>query len=315
MSKKTWVARTAKALLFAMMLTSVLATLAIWWFGHRDVAPVTTAQQQQSFQRAVGWMRTHEADILKEPNAALWGMVQAAAERSSDPYLLDLVRRSVAIAYPDANAALPWKRMVYPNAEVTLNLAPTANLDPYQRFYYHAVTCLPVPLDDGDTTQFLLHNECSPQITKVWLGDQVCTTHQLVGVKLFQRVGCSTQADLKALESDLLADIDQQMRLDVLVKDAYVQRVLMLLWVGGPDHVKPIWMQRVLMAQQADGGWMGRRQMPEFPNLKLPVALRTTLHRQWPSRFPATADDTDFHATAQGLLISALAMTAPPLKH
>jgi hypothetical protein len=309
-SMKTWLARLAKATPFAILLVAGLGAWAIW-FGNRDVPPVTRPQQQQSYQRAVDWIRANEAQVLKDPNAALWWMLQTAAQRTHDPYLLELVRKSTDSTYVGDRAGLPWKRMLDPTAEVTLNLFNTEALRPYQRFFYHALTCLPVSLDDGDTNRFLAGNACRPQAIQVWLKDPACTTHQLMGVQLFQRMGCPTQENLQALKFTLLSDIDQQMRFDVMVKDTYFQRVLALLWGGDRDRVKPVWLQRVLASQLPDGGWAGHHQIPELPNWLQPWRIKSWLvGGAQPEGIHA-----DFHASAQGLLIMALSMTEPePIK-
>jgi hypothetical protein len=293
-------ARLAKTALLAAALLGSL-TAAATWYWNRDVAPPTLAEEQQSYQRAVGWLRANEAHVLKDGNSALWWMVQTAAERTGDDYLKGLVRQSMAIAYGDDGPTVPWKRIVDPDAEVALNLVALQPLEPYQRFFYHAVTCQAVDLDDGsDTSRFLQGDVCRPLATRVYATDAVCTTHQLIGVRLFQRVGCATPVDLNKLQSELLADIDQQMRWDVLFKDAYLQRVLMLQWFGTPGQVKPVWMRRVLGAQQADGGWVGQRHVPEMS-----AGLQLWGLRGRPA-------PTNFHATAQGLLIAALAITEKP---
>ena len=124
------------------------------------------------------------------------------------------------------------------------------------------------------------------------------------------RAACTTPSVPASLKSELLRDIEQQMGWDVIVKDAYLQRLMMLMWRGQPDQVKAIWLRRVLSAQQSDGGWMGARQIPELPAWAQPSAFRTQLAAWWPSRFQAGAG-SDFHATAQGLLITALAITEP----
>ncbi len=309
---KKWTVRVAKTMLVLIVVLASLGALAVW-HGNRDVTPVSMVDRQQSFQRAVSWMRAHEAQILKENNVALWWFVQTAAERTGDEFLRDLVLRYLAAASADEMTVGPWKRMLLPKAEVVLDIASTRWMEPYQRFFYHALTCQPVVLDASDSNVFLQSNACHPQPTQVWLKDPVCTTHQLVGVMLLQRVGCARPDELATLESDLLADIHQQMQLDVVVKDAYLQRVLLLLWRGGPDQVKPVWLQRVVLAQQADGGWVGGRQFPEWPSWAQPWVIRSKLALWWPSHFNAVSS-ADFHASAQGLLIAALAITPASAK-
>jgi hypothetical protein len=298
----------AKAMLVLIVVLASLGALAIW-HGNREVAPVSMIDRQQSFQRAVSWMRAHEAQILQENNVALWWFVQTAAERTGDEFLRGLVLRYLTAASEHQGPAGPWMRMLLPKAQVDIDMASTRWMEPYQKFFYHALTCHPVDLEGGDTGVFLQNDACHPQPTRVWLNDPACTTHQLVGVMLLQRVGCARHEELAMLEGDLLADIHLQMQWDVMVKDAYFQRVLMLLWRGGPDHqVKPVWLHRVVLAQQADGGWVSGRQFPEWPHWAQPWVIRSKLALWWPSQFNAISG-ADFHASAQGLLIAALAIT------
>ncbi len=301
MNMKTWMGGLAKAALAAVAVLASTAAGGIWYL-NRDVPEPTLAEKQQSYRRAVAWIQTNEASVLKDGNSALWWMVQSAAERTGDDYLKSLVQQWTAQAYTGTSATVPWKRIVHPQADITLNMFSLQGFEPYQQFFYHAVTCQPVSLDKGgDTSEFLDAGICRPVATQVYAGDAVCSTHQLMGLKLMQRVGCPTQVDLPKLESGLLADIDQQMRWDVMFKDAYIQRVLMLRWVGGPEQVKPIWLRRVLTAQQADGGWVSGRHVPEMPDWLQPWRLGS-----------ARTAPTNFHATAQGLLIAALAITEKP---
>lgn len=310
MNIKTWSGRIAKTVLWGGALIGIIGASVIGWFGHRPAPPVTQAQYQQSYQRAVAWVRTHETQVLQDGNAALWWMVQTAAERTNDAYLQGLVRQSMARVYTGNTARIAWQRMVTPKAEIDPDLASLEGLSPYQLFLYHAVTCRPVELAQGDTSRFLQTNVCRPQAIEVYSRDLTCSTHQLMGIKLYERTGCPAQGGLAALEAELLSDIEQQMQLDVIVKDGYLQRVLTLSWMGGAERVKPLWVQRVLAAQQPDGGWLARQQIPEMPDGALSSATVSVLARIWPSRFPPGHGSTDFHATAQGLLIAALGMTA-----
>lgn len=304
--KKNW--RPGAVLNTVLVITLAVASIAgaALWLGNRETAPATTAEREQAYQRAVAWVRNHEAEILTEHNTALWWFIQATAERTGDAYLMALMGRHEALAAKEGITRLPWWRMMHPQADVTLNVVPLEPLEPYQRFLYHGVTCQPVALDRGDTRAFLDKGACRPAATQVLLKDPACTTHQLMGVMLMNRVGCSPAGELSALQTDLIKDIEQQMHWDVVVKDAYFQRLMMLMWMGKPEQLKAIWLKRVLMAQQADGGWVGGRQFPELPSWAQPWLIRSKLAAWWPSRFHA-GGGSDFHATAQGLFITALA--------
>jgi hypothetical protein len=87
------------------------------------------------------------------------------------------------------------------------------------------------------------------------------------------------------------------------VVDVYLQRVLMLAESGDARSIKPIWLQNVIEAQRPDGGWSGVDPL-------LPLGAGRYLGfdgRGFTLRRPVS----DFHATAQGvLLFSILAQAA-----
>lgn len=303
---KNRLGRVTKVALVLLALLVAMASLGIW-LGNRDVTPVSVADRQQAFTRAVSWMRANEAQIVKDNNVALWWFVRNAAERSGDPYLQTLVQRFLEESGKGPLAKDTWRRMVDPQAEVVWNPAAARTAEPYQRFMYHGLTCMPVELDGVDTNVYLRNDACHPQLTEVWWKDPACSTHHLVGVVLLQRSRCKQAEELAGLKADLLADIQQQMTLDVVVKDAYLQRLMMLMWHGQAGKVKSVWLQRALRAQQPDGGWIGGRQLPELPEGFQPWFLRAQLAKWLPARFNQ-ASGSDFHASAQGLLIAALAL-------
>ena len=291
----------------------VLALGAAWgvaiWQANRDVEPVSLADRQASFQRAIGWFKANEPGILQEGNSALWWMVQVAAERSQDAYLLALTRESVKRSYPADGPALAWKRMVVPHAEVApVDLSTIDPLEDYQRFFLHGLACQPLPLAQGDTSRMLRENICTPLLFKVWPGDPVCSTHHAMGLALFKRTACPVPPETAHLNQVVLDDIAFQTQYDILMRDAYIQHVLTLMWLRGPEAVKPIWMRRVLAQQQQDGGWRGHKIYPFLPDALQPWSIHLLLKAWWPSRFPTISDPVDFHASAQGLLLMALSL-------
>lgn len=70
-----------------------------------------------------------------------------------------------------------------------------------------------------------------------------------------QRNGCGDAAGLQQLPGFLQDRIEREVTWDSRVTDAYLQRVLMLLESGAADRVEPVWVARILDAQNADGGW------------------------------------------------------------
>lgn len=301
-----------------MLGLTLLMALGCAWFimaraANADVEPVPQALISDAFKRSVAWLRTHEQQVLGDGNAALWWMVSTAAERSGDPDLRAMVKRSIELSYGGANATSPWRRLVEPAASIELRDSMIEGLEPYQRFYYYSATCRPVEADQSGmgSEQFLEANVCQPMWRKVLLSDNVCTTHQLLGIRMARRSGCPLGPKVAALESELVDDIALQLRLDPVFRDAYIQRVLTMYWVAGPQHVKPIWLRRVLQAQRADGGWSGDRFLLGLPDWLQPATFRRWMSVIMPSRFPVGEPESEFHPTAQGLLLMALAMSQP----
>ncbi len=297
---------------------ALLLTLGCGWFAlvrqaNADIAPISRADTRASFERSVAWMRSHEAMVLGDGNSALWWMVKAAADRTHDPYLTDLVSRSINLIYAGNKASSPWRKLVEPTAVIVPNDLLVDELVSYQRFYYYAATCRVVEADQGGpgSQQFLERNQCRPLWRKVFLADTVCSTHQLYGVRMARQSGCRLDASVSRLEDELLEDIEWQLRIDPVFQDGYVQRVLAMQWVGGASRVKPAWIRQVLAAQRADGGWSGDRLLIGVPEWLQPSSFRRLMSRLMPSRFPPGVPESSFHATAQGLLLMALASTAP----
>jgi len=311
--KKVW-GRVLSRAVMAFIALAVLAWAGLWWQANRDMPPPTLAERQQSYQRAVDWFRAHEAEVLADGNAALWLMIKTAAQHTQDPYLAQLLQRSMDAMYTGRNEALPWRRLIEPKAAFTHDLGLLGPLSAYQRFFYHAATCarVEIPGYAHGSDDFLERNVCRPMATRVWLEDRVCSTHQMMGLHMIRQTGCPLPGDPKPIEDELLGDIRTQLWLDPMFQDAYIQRVLVLQWLGGAEAVRPSWLWRVMNAQQANGGWVGSRHVPGLPDWLQPWGLRQLLADPVSvlSGKPIMVTQPDFHPTAQGLLL--LALSLPP---
>lgn len=297
-----------------LILVSGTLMVALWWMaaraGNADEPPVAPEEIRASFRRSVGWLQMHEAEVLGDGNVALWWMLKAAAEQSHDPYLDQLVKQSIARVYGGNNATSPWRRILEPSATIVPNDLITDGLESYQRFYYYAATCRNIDGDSGEggVRAFLAGNTCSPNWRKVVFRDKVCSTHQLLGIRMARNSGCPLDASVAKLEAQLLDDIGFQMSVDPVVTDPYIQRVLTLAWVAGPQYVKPVWLRRIMEAQQADGGWSGDRYVPGAPSYLQPATIRQRLGGMVPGLPAVEPARSGFHATAQGVLLMALVM-------
>lgn len=298
-------------------LTLLMLMMGCWFMlaraANEDVEPLPQEAIRESFKRSVVWLKTHKLEVLGDGNAALWWMVAAAAERTGDPDLRAILKTSIELVYAGQNARLPWRRLVEPKAVIEPRDSLLDGLEPYQRFYYFSATCRPVEPDQSGvgSRQFIEGNMCRPLWSRVLLRDTVCSTHQLLGIRMARHSGCVLDPKVATLEAELLDDVAWQLHIDPIFRDAYIQRVLTMYWVAGPQRVKPVWIKRVLEAQRSDGGWSGDRHLVGLPDWLQPAAARQWLSAVMPDRFEAAPPTSEFHPTAQGLLLMALAMNPP----
>ena len=120
-----------------------------------------------------------------------------------------------------------------------------------------------------------------------------CLTHQVFGLHFIQKGGkCGNPEQYAPLMENLQAQMRELLTVDPRVGDVYLQRVLMLIWTGARDQVKPVWLRRILERQRPNGGWL------PFHNLGwLGPGLRLGMGLHW---IKLKRDQETFHTTAQG---------------
>lgn len=249
------------------------------------------AELRTHWQRAVRWMREHEALVLSDGNPMLWRMVREAAERSGDESLAALVRRHRARWY-GREPVDAWVLLLDPRA-APRNPRPAGldTLPGYMKFFSYAMSCDAAQGAMPEVQQEMRLEQCSALTARRVLRHQKCVTHQLMGFMLMHERRCGDPARVAAMTRQLQDRVVDELALDAAVHDAHLQRVLMLYWTGAPERVEPVWMNRLLRAQRADGSW----------SYEAPAYARWI----WPEKLAPSAD---FHATAQALLAIALAI-------
>jgi hypothetical protein len=125
-----------------------------------------------------------------------------------------------------------------------------------------------------------------------------CATHQLMGLRFAQRSQCTAPSDLNETIQDLQRKIRNQAQYDFRNVDVSLQRVLVLVESGAMPLIQPVWLNRILAAQRGDGGWSGFEELsPPVGGLALGFG---------PRGIGLGRSESNFHATAQGVLLMAL---------
>ncbi len=279
-------------------------------YANRDVPPPSAAQRAAAFERAVQWMLVHREMVTAQGNPGLWWMVRVAAQRRGDARLAELVTSSLEVSFPPERRQDVWIRMWQPDAPISVPPLQTLELVDYQEGFVSALSCGETERQWGHAPGWRQSNQCRPWISGLLGLNRWCATHQLMVLRLLQDQHCPASMQPPThLATELLRDIERLMWLDPTMKDASLQRVLMLAWTRGPEAIPPIWLWRVIDSQQADGGWQGNTQIVGGPVWLQPMWWRNVWSRVLP--IEAVSEDSDFHPTAQGLLILALSLGAP----
>ena len=212
-------------------------------------------------------------------NRMLLHMLVDAAEMAGENDLRTLVRAYVKVD-PEAKG---WGRLADPRVRFERpRPEELARLEEYQRWFLHAL--------GGDEFPFSADEQARLLLKDTYRRGRL--THQVLALYLYGRYYPHGPAadEARALMPHLAERIAQEASLDFRVTDLYLQRIICLLLAGRADLVKPRWVERVLEAQQEDGGWKYR-------------------WFGWDSRifrFSLRPRPTDAHATAQGLWLVSL---------
>ncbi|HHH43386.1 MAG TPA: hypothetical protein ENK49_04540 [Gammaproteobacteria bacterium] len=269
----------------------VLSTAYLLWNNNRPVPPPGQDQLNTSLQNSIRWLTDHRGKILASNNPMVWRMVQQAGEVSGDTRLKALFA-DYAQRHLDRNSGSIWRPLFYPQTWAPVRFEDIAGFPYYNWHFLYAITC---DRELAKVPDIAAQND--PAFCDRYPLRPACVTHQMMGLLLLKRSQCGNPLELDRSIGILQQRIRTQLTWDPRVVDVYMQRVLMLVESGAADLVKPVWLQQLIEAQQADGGWASF--MPLVPlggNRSIGI---TRLPRIMVPR-------SDFHMTAQGVLLFAL---------
>ena len=200
-----------------------------------------TPRLESATELGTNWLDANAVAITQNP--ALVYMVADMANMSGSRRLQHIV--DLYLSDPFVPPRFIWRRVVDEKAEVR---PPTrAELDydqEYQRWILYGSAPHLVQLTEAERADMF-----SPD-KYIW-GKR---THQLSALLLYRKRGTNTES-VEPLINHLCGGIAFEADWDVRVTDLYLQRVAFLLLAGRPDLVKPRWVERILAAQEAEGGW------------------------------------------------------------
>lgn len=271
------------------------------WENNKSVNSPDQAQLQATLEKAIVWLDQNRDKILAIQTPSLWYMVQQAAEIMDDQRL-----KSLFTAYNKRyleNRRNIWKPLFFPGSWVAIRFENLANLRYYNWLFFYAMLC---DEELGSIPEIAAQND--PAFCNQHPLRPACATHQLMGIRLLQRSECGDAEQLDDTVRQLQQRIRRQLQLDPRVVDVYMQRVLMLIESGASEQVKPVWIQNLINAQQADGGWS-----PFEPLVPLMGGNYFGYGQKF---FSVKQPHSSFHMTAQGvLLFSMLSKSKDTLSH
>ncbi|MDT8386130.1 MAG: hypothetical protein RQ736_01345 [Thiogranum sp.] len=279
-------------------LTGFAAYAYMVWNNNRPAPQPDQAQLVAALERSIKWLETNQIALLSNRKApTLWYFIQKAGELTGDPRLINLFRHHEERFL--VNRFDLWRPLFYPESWIPVRYENIAALPDYNRHFIYALTC------DEDLGQ---EPDISAQNNSHFCDSKplspACATHQLMGIRLLQRNECGNEEELQYTVQHLQQRIRRQLTWDPRIVDVYIQRALMLAESGAGSSIKPVWLQNVLDAQRADGGWGGLDPLISLGSRHL------VFH---PAGIGIRPVNSDFHATAQGvLLLSILTQSTRP---
>ena len=280
-------------LITGMMVVVIGIYLFLVWQNNKEATYPSEAEIRTSFEKSIGWLQANRTEILASTNSMLWWMIKESADLTNDPRLVEIyVKYKENIL--DKHPRNVWRPIFFSNSYANIDLLDIIHFPDYNLHFIYGASCSR-SLEKEEVIQRQLkpnfcddHHPISP----------ACVTHQMMGMRFMQRHDCGDQIMVKEVIAALQDKIETQLVWDPRIVDVYLQRVMMLLDSGAEELVKPIWIKSVLDAQLNDGGWGGSETLFPVGSNKY---LSFTSHI-----FGIRKEESDFHASAQGLLIMSM---------
>ncbi|THB71516.1 MAG: hypothetical protein D6B28_07300 [Gammaproteobacteria bacterium] len=285
-------------LIIALVFIMGIAYLFLYQNNNEHVPIPTHAEFIQARDSAKRWIIANQDTALEDHNPMLWWMVKQSLLIESDTELENVYAAYAKRFQKDFPDSI-WQKLFYPERYARLNIDEVLQYPDYNQHIIFGLTC------DRELAEFDIIRE---QNTFEFCDSYhpispACITHQMMGVYFAQKNNCLPVQTTTDLMTSLQNRVIIQLEYDPRLVDVYLQRVMMLLLSEKKELVKPVWIKRILDAQLKDGGWAdfegmvstGKNSELGFTKKSLGISIPTS----------------DFHATAQGLLIFTILATPP----
>lgn len=237
-------------------LLSVLGVLAMLsvglgvWQNNRSSPPPDRSELKRSLDKGIGWLAHNRNTILDDSNPILWWMVQESAALTQSPILKDLYAQYHKRYFAGKRKA--WMHLFDPASDVPMRLSELEQLPYYNLFILYGVSCSPELARTEVVRRQMESSFCDSKPFS-----PACVTHQMMGFYFMHHRGCGDAKEIESSLAVLRSRVLTQLTWDFRLVDVYIQRVLMLVDTGAIDQVKPVWIRRVVDAQDNEGGWSG----------------------------------------------------------
>lgn len=277
-----------------VFVTSLLAILA-GFVAHNNFGKneYSIEELKQSHNNGVQWLIDNRELLNSTHNPALWEMITHTIETRHNSQLASILSQ-----YRTANARYyrnhPLRFQDYGSANNNFRNTDLSGFPYYNILFMYGFSC------EQDLAELLTIQEQKQAdfCDRHYPISPACKTHQAMGFLYMKKSGCENPAQVQHLIDQLAQDIQGQLTLDFRSIDVYLQRVLVLLQSGHNDKINPRWIARVLEAQNTDGGWDDFQPLIKIGNQRY-FGLGSKI-------FEVSAGNSDFHATVQGTLLTAI---------
>lgn len=258
------------------------------WQNNRKVEPVNRQQLEQAYQRVTQWVEDNYPLLQQNDNQMLWWMIKQASENTTQANL-SRVYQTYKQTILDRKRRGPFSPLFYPHYRPYItDIASFARIDDYQLMFIYALSC-----DEKLGRHPLVTKQLEADFCSLHFIHTRCVTHQMMSLRFMQRYQCDMKDKVEKTLPQLQEKVISELTWDFRVTDAYIQRVTMLIDSGAIDKVKPVWIKRILDAQNPDGSWDDL-----YPLLTLPGDKQLALTSQL---MAVESVQGDFHTTAQAV--------------